>query len=84
MKKTGLRKRFRYWLELHMAKGTSSMVKLLLAVVLFMAAVLLFLKVPPLYTAITIVVIVGLIYFAFQKFLGVKLPTGTLLKALSK
>jgi hypothetical protein len=39
LKKTGLRKRFRYWLELHMAKGTSSMVKLLLAVVLFMAAV---------------------------------------------
>ena len=39
MKKTGFRKRFRYWLELHMAKGTSSMVKLLLAVVLFMAAV---------------------------------------------
>ena len=55
-----------------------------ISTVLFMAAVLLFLKVPPLYTAITIVVIVGLIYFAFQKFLGVKLPAGTLLKALSK
>ena len=29
-------------------------------------------------------VIVALIYFAFQKFLGVKLPAGTVLKALSK
>ncbi len=46
--------------------------------------VLLFLKVPPLYTAITIVVIVGLIYLAFQRFLGVKLPTGTLMKAIGK
>ena len=49
-----------------------------------MAAVLLFLKVPPLYAAITIVVIVGLIYFAFQKFLGVKLPVGTVMKAFTK
>ncbi len=31
-------KRFRYWLERNMAKGTPSMIKLLLAVVLFMAA----------------------------------------------
>ena len=52
--------------------------------VVFMAAVLLYLKVPPLYAAIAIVVIVGLIYFAFQKFLGVKLPVGTVMKALSK
>lgn len=50
--------------------------------VIFMAAVLLYLKVPPLYAGIAIVVIVALIYFAFQRFLGVKLPTGTLLKAL--
>jgi hypothetical protein len=49
-----------------------------------MVAVLVFLKVPPLYTAITVVVIVGLIYFAFQKFLGVKLPVGTVMKALGK
>ena len=55
-----------------------------ISTVLFMAAVLLFLKVPPLYTVITIVVIVGLIYFAFQKFLGVKLPVGTVIKALRK
>ena len=55
-----------------------------ISTVVFMLAVLLFLKVPPLYTAITIVVIVGLIYLAFQKFLGVKLPTGTVMKAFSK
>ena len=55
-----------------------------ISTVVFMAAVLLYLKVPPLFTAITIVVIVGLIYFAFQQFLGVKLPTGTLMKALQK
>lgn len=55
-----------------------------ISTVLFMAAVLLFLKVPPLYTVITIVVIVGLIYFAFQRFLGVKLPVGTVMKAFSK
>ena len=49
-----------------------------------MAAVLLYLKVPPLFTLITIVVIVALIYFAFQKFLGVKLPVGTIMKAIGK
>ena len=52
--------------------------------VLFMAVVLLYLRVPPLYAVIAIAVIVALIYFAFQKFLGVKLPAGTVLKALSK
>ena len=55
-----------------------------ISTVVFMAAVLLYLKVPPLYAAITIVVIVGLIYFAFQRFLGVKLPVGTVMKALGK
>ena len=50
--------------------------------VIFMAVVLLYLKVPPLYAGIAVVVIVALIYFAFQKFLGVKLPVGTLIKAL--
>ncbi len=55
-----------------------------ISTVIFMAAVLLYLKVPPLYTAITVVVIVALIYFAFQKFLGVKLPEGTIIKALAK
>lgn len=52
--------------------------------VLFMAAVLLYLRVPPLFAAITIAVIVALIYFAFQRFLGVKLPVGTVIKALQK
>ncbi len=37
MKKITFGKRFRYWLERNMSKGTSSMIKLLLAVVLFMA-----------------------------------------------
>jgi hypothetical protein len=49
-----------------------------------MAVVLLYLKVPPLYAAIAVVVIIALIYFAFQKFLGVKLPVGTVMKALKK
>ena len=52
--------------------------------VIFMSVVLLYLKVPPLYAAISIAVIVALIYFAFQKFLGVKLPVGTIIKALKK
>ena len=55
-----------------------------ISTVVFMLAVLLFLKVPPLYSAIAVVVIVALIYFAFGKFLGVKLPVGTVIKALSK
>ena len=46
----------------------------------FMAVVLLYLKVPPLASAITVVVIIGLIYFAFQRFLGVKLPVGLVFK----
>ena len=52
--------------------------------VIFMAAVLLYLRVPPLYAAIAVVVIIALIYFAFQKFLGVKLRVGTVMKALKK
>ena len=55
-----------------------------ISTVVFMLAVLLFLKVTPLYTAITVLVIVALIYFAFQRFLGVKLPVGTLMKAIAK
>ena len=55
-----------------------------ISTVIFMAAVLLYLRVPPLFAAITVVVIVALIFFAFQKFLGVKLPVGTVIKALSK
>ena len=55
-----------------------------IATVLFMLAVLLYLRVPPLATAIAIVVIVALIYFAFGKFLGVRLPVGTVIKALRR
>lgn len=55
-----------------------------ISTVIFMAALLLYLRVPPLFTVITVVVIVALIYFAFQKFLGVKLPVGTVIKAIQK
>ncbi len=51
-----------------------------ISTVVFMAAVLLYLKVPALFSAITVVVIVALIFFAFQKFLGVKLPVGIIFK----
>lgn len=48
------------------------------ATIIFMAASLLYLKVPLLASAITLVAINLLIYFAFVKFLGVKLPSGLL------
>jgi hypothetical protein len=38
--------------------------------------------VPYLHTAIAVAAVMALIYFAFTKFLGVKLPVGELLKAL--
>ena len=53
-----------------------------ISTVIFMAAVLLYLKVPLLHSAIAIVAIVALVYFAFGKFLGVKLPIGTVIKML--
>ena len=53
-----------------------------ISTVIFMAVVLLYLKVPYLHSAIAIVAIVALVYFAFGKFLGVKLPVGTVIKAL--
>ena len=53
-----------------------------ISTVIFMAALLLFLKVPYLHTAIAVAAVMALIYFAFTKFLGVKLPVGELLKAL--
>lgn len=46
----------------------------------FMLAILLYLKVPKLHTVIAVVALNLLIYFAFTKFLGVKLPVGELLK----
>lgn len=48
------------------------------ATIVFMLASLLYLKVPLLHTAIAVVAINLLIYFAFVKFLGVKLPAGLL------
>ncbi len=53
-----------------------------ISTVIFMVAVLLFLRVKPLAILISVVVIMALIYFAFQKFLGVRLPVGEVIKAL--
>lgn len=53
-----------------------------ISTVVFMAAVLLYLRVPILHSAIAIVAILALVYFAFGKFLGVKLPVGTVIKML--
>ena len=53
-----------------------------ISTVIFMAAILLYLKVPYLHTVIAIVAILALVYFAFGKFLGVRLPVGTVIKAL--
>ena len=54
-----------------------------IATAIFLVCLLLYLKVPYLHTAIAVVVILALVYFAFAKFLGVRLPKGTLLKALN-
>ena len=51
-----------------------------IATVIFMAACLLFLKVPKWQIAIAIVAIIGLVYCAFTLFLKVKLPVGLLFK----
>lgn len=48
------------------------------ATIVFMAASLLYLKVPLVHSAIALVAINLLIYIAFVKFLGVKLPSGLL------
>ena len=53
-----------------------------IATAVFMVAVLLFLRVKPLATLISVVVIMALIYLAFQKFLGVRLPVGEVIKSL--
>ena len=53
-----------------------------ISTVIFMAAILLYLRVPVIPTVIAIAAIVALVYFAFGKFLGVKLPIGTVIKAL--
>jgi ABC-type polysaccharide/polyol phosphate export permease len=51
-----------------------------ISTVIFMAACLLFLKVPKLQAVITVVAIVALVYCAFTLFLKVKLPVGLLFK----
>ena len=53
-----------------------------IATVVFMVGVLLFLRVKPLAILLSVAVIIALIYFAFQKFLGVRLPVGEVIKAL--
>ncbi len=53
-----------------------------IATVVFMVGVLLFLRVKPIAILLSVVVIIALIYFAFQKFLGVRLPVGEVIKAL--
>ena len=53
-----------------------------ISTVVFMLAVLLFLRVKPLAALLSVAVIIALIYFAFQKFLGVRLPVGEVIKAL--
>ena len=53
-----------------------------ISTVVFMFAVLLFLRVPILHTLIVVVAINALVYFAFTTFLGVKLPVGELIKNL--
>lgn len=47
-----------------------------IATVIYMAVCLLFLKVPKIQTVLSVVVIVLLVYLAFTKFLGVRLPEG--------
>lgn len=48
------------------------------ATIVFMIAVLLFLRVPIVHTAVAVIAINLLVYLAFVKFLGVKLPAGLL------
>ena len=53
-----------------------------ISTVVFMLAVLLFLRVPVLHTVIVVVAINALVYLAFTMFLGVKLPVGEIIKNL--
>ena len=53
-----------------------------ISTVIFMTAVLLYLKVPKKYTVISVIAVLVLIYCAFTLFLGVKLPVGKLLKGV--
>ena len=51
-----------------------------ISTVIFLIALLLYLKVPKLHSAIVVAVIVLLVYLAFSRFLGVRLPAGILFK----
>ena len=53
-----------------------------IATLIFLVSLLLYLKVPYLATAITVVALLALVYFAFAKFLGVRLPKGLIFKLL--
>ena len=53
-----------------------------IATFIFLVGVLLYLRVPYLATAITVVALLALVYFAFAKFLGVRLPKGLIFKLL--
>lgn len=53
-----------------------------ISTVIFMAVVLLFLKVPVLHSAIVLVAIILLVYLAFGLFLKVKLPQGELIELI--
>jgi uncharacterized membrane protein YhdT len=55
-----------------------------IATLIFMTALLLYLKVPKLHALIAVVAIMLLIYFAFGMFLKVKLPEGVWIKPLLK
>lgn len=51
-----------------------------ISTIIFLVALLLYLKVPVLHSAIAVTAIVLLVYLAFSKFLGVRLPLGLLFK----
>ena len=53
-----------------------------ISTVIFMAVVLLFLKVPVLHSAIVLAAIILLVYLAFGLFLKVKLPQGELIELI--
>lgn len=48
--------------------------------VIFLVGLLFYLKVPKLHSVLVVAVIIALVYFAFSRFLGVRLPAGILFK----
>ena len=51
-----------------------------ISTVIFLVCLLLYLKTPPVHMVIVVAVLVLLVYLAFSKFLGVRLPEGILFK----